>query len=507
MNKETQLPMPGLGSPAIPPLSKTRFIGGLQCLKRLYLEAYHRELMPPVGMAQQALFDSGHEVGELARGLFPGGHLITEDHFAHDRALESTRIALSDDSVSSIYEAAFTFDDIRTRVDILKRLHANVFVLGEVKSSTRVKEEHIPDAAIQVHVAEGSGIEIRNIYIIHIDNSYVFQGGDYELEKLFHLEDITAKVRSYMATSLSPDLQTMRDVLAQDNAPTIDIGRHCTQPYECPFFSYCRKGLPDHHIEQLPGATVDLLEALKDAGVTDIASIFSGFPGLTRLQHRVRDAVVSGEPFIGRELAIMLSGVEYPLRYLDFETFNPALPYYPGTRPYQVVPFQWSMHVQHPDGTLEHQKFLHESTDDPRPGFITSLIEAAGTSGSIVTYSTYEETRLKQLADEFPEYANSLLALVQRMFDLLKALRAHYYHPGFHGSFSLKSVLPILVPALGYEDLEITDGSVASIAFTKMMRLNTDKSEREQIRNALLAYCRRDTEAMVRVFERLRAVQ
>ncbi len=490
----------------IPLLSKTRFMAGLQCLKRLYLESYHRELLPPVDPAQQALFDSGTSVGELARGLFPGGFLISEDYLAHDRAVSRTRHAIADGLVPSIYEAAFTHDGIRTRVDILRRLNQNVFALAEVKSSTSVKQEHIPDAAVQVYVVEGSGIEIRNIYLVHIDNSYVFQGGEYELDKLFHLEDITAQVRSYLASSLLSGLARIRDALAQDDTPAVDIGRQCTEPYECPFFSHCREGLPNHHVEQLPGARVQLLGSLKAAGINDIASIPVGFPGLNLLQSRARESVVSGQPYVGRELATALSGVEYPLRYLDFETFNPALPYYPGTRPYQVIPFQWSMHIQDADGSLEHREYLHQGPDDPRQAFISSLIDAAGHSGSIVTYSGYEETRLKQLAGDFPEFANSLAVLVQRMFDLLKAIRANYYHPEFHGSFSLKSVLPTLVPDLGYEDLEIGDGSMASVAYAKMIRPVTEKSERERIGTALLAYCQRDTEAMVRVFGLLRNV-
>ncbi|MSQ40471.1 MAG: DUF2779 domain-containing protein [Dehalococcoidia bacterium] len=490
----------------IPQLSKTRFMAGLQCLKRLYLESYHRELLPPVDASQQALFDSGNAVGVLARGVNPGGLLITEDYFNHDRAAARTRQAVADGSIPSIYEAAFTYDGIRTRVDILQRLNQDVFALAEVKSSTSVKQEHIPDSAVQVYVAEGSGIEIRNIYLVHIDRNYVFQGGEYALDKLFYREDVTAQVRSYMETSIISDLARIRDALAQDDTPAVDIGRQCTKPYECPFFSHCREGLPDHHVEQLPGARVALLDSLKSAGITDIASIFSGFPGLTRLQERVRESVVSGEAYVGRDLATELSGVEYPLRYLDFETFNPALPYYLGTRPYQVIPFQWSMHIQHADGRLEHREFLHEGPDDPRPAFISSLSDAAGNSGSIVTYSGYEETRLKQLAGDFPEYANSLLALVDRMYDLLKVIRAHYYHPAFHGSFSLKAVLPALVPELGYEDLEINDGSMASVAYAQMIHPATEEFERGRIYAALLAYCQRDTEAMVRVFGLLRSV-
>ena len=499
MDREIQLTFPGLEHEAIPLLSKTRFMGGLQCLKRLYLESYHRELVPAVGPAQQALFDSGNAVGELARGLFPGGRLIKEDQFAHARAVERTHELIADQDVPAIFEAGFTFDGIRTRLDILKRVNGDQFVLGEVKSSTRVKSEYIPDAAIQVYVAEGSGTTIRNVYLVHIDRTYVYPGGPYNLEQLFKIEDITAEVRSYMADSLPADLGRMKEMLARRVEPLIDIGGHCSQPYVCPFYDHCREGIPEHHIEQLPGARARLLDTLLAAGVDDIRNIPEGFLGLTALQWRMQESVLKTEPYIGPELKKNLEGVEYPQAFLDFETFNPALPLYAGTRPYQVIPFQWSIHIQDEEGNLEHKSFLHEGADDPRPAFIQSLLAVAGTTGSIVIYSSFEETRLRQLAVELPEYGASLLQLCERMFDLHRLVRENYYHPELHGSFSLKSVLPVLVPDLGYDDLEIAEGSVASVAYSRMIYRDTSNPERERLRDALLAYCERDTEAMVRI--------
>ena len=487
-----------------PYLSKTRFVGGLQCLKRLYLESYHRKLADPIDASLQARFDTGTALGELARDMFPGGRLVEEDYTAHDSAARKTQSLASDDAVPSIYEAAFTFEGIRTRVDVLQRLDSGDFALVEVKSGTSVKPEHIPDAAIQTYVAEGAGLNVRKVYLVHIDNSYVYEGGPYILDRLFRMEEVTDQVRSYMAASLASDLARMREALERSEQPEISIGRHCAKPYTCPFYQHCRKDTPEHHIEQLPGARSDLLELLISSGIDDIHGIPEGFSGLSPGQERVRDSVMSGEPYVGEGLRASLSEVQDPLLFLDFETFNPALPMYPGTRPYQMIPFQWSLHILHRSGQLEHRDFLHTGPDDPRPAFMDSLLEAAGTTGTIIVYSNFEEARLKQLADEFPEYAQGLLALCERIFDLYKAVRAHYYHPEFHGSYSLKSVLPAVVPGLTYAGLGIQEGQTASLAFARKIAPETDETERAGLHSDLLEYCRRDTQALVEVFQALR---
>jgi len=296
-------------------------------------------------------------------------------------------------------------------------------------------------------------------------------------------------------------------VLEQDDAPQIDTGPHCTKPYRCAFYGYCHQDEPEHSVEQLPWAGAKLLQELKQADIRDIRKIPSGYPGLSAIQRRVRECVATGRSYASTELSKALAELKYPLHFLDFETFNPALPVYPGTRPYQVVPFQWSLHTWASSGQLSHQAYLHDGDGDPRRPLATSLLEAVGPEGTIVVYSGYEETIVKQLAASYPEQESRLLSLTNRMFDLLKVLRSHYYHPDFHGSYSLKSVVPALVPDLDYGDLEIQDGSIASVAYATMMAPDTPESERERIRKALMAYCQRDTEAMLRVFQKLRAAQ
>jgi len=488
----------------IPLLSKSRFGAGLQCHKRLYLECYSPKLADPIDPGQQAIFDSGTAVGELARERIPGGRLIEEQYYRHTRAAATTKEALADRSIPAIYEAAFTFDDIRVRLDILVRKGGGVFDLVEVKSSTSVHEEHIPDVAIQLYVAEGAGIRIRRAILLHIDSDYVYEGGPYDLSRLFRLEDVTREARDFVRSAAPVALADMRQALKQNAAPLIEIGRHCTRPYRCGFYGHCREGAPEHHIEQLPRAGAGLLDELLEAGIRDIGDIPAAYPGLSALQQRVRDCVATGQPYVDRELRAALHEITYPLHFLDFETFNQALPVYSGTRPYQVIPFQWSLHIRDRGGGLRHHSFLTDGDGDPREAFAASLLDAVESEGTIVTYSSYEQTVIRKLADDLPGYAERLLVLNMRILDILEVLRAYYYHPDFHGSYSLKVVLPVLVPDAGYHDLDIQEGTQASLAFAQIVAPETGEREKERLRDVLLSYCQRDTEAMVWIFDALR---
>ena len=443
----------------MPLLSKSRFQSGLQCLKRLYLECYHRELADPVDAGLQSRFDTGAAVGKLARQRFPDGRLVEETHLEHDQAVATTQDLLADSAIPALYEAAFTFQGIRTRIDVLKRNGPREFDLVEVKSSTRVKPEHVTDAAIQLYAAEGSGMPIKRAYLMHLNTAYVYQGGDLDLQQLFTLEDISAPARSFVADNVPSDLARMWATLRLDDAPDVETGRHCRNPYRCPFYGHCH-------------------------------------------QNAVR---VDGQRFVDPGLAASLGEIAFPASFLDFETVNPAIPVYPGTRPYQTIPFQWSLHVREPFGQTTHDSFLNADAEDPRERFAASLLEAIPPDGSIVTYSLYERTIMNRLAQTLPQYRDHLLALCRRVVDLLKVIRHNYYHPSFNGSYSLKSVLPALVPTLGYADLDIPEGLAATASYTRMIAGDTPESEKAEIKEALLAYCERDTEAMVRVYDALLA--
>jgi hypothetical protein len=485
----------------IPLLSKSRFAAGLQCPKRLFLECYSPDLAEPADISQQAVMDTGTAVGRLARQRFPGGRLIEEEYYQHAAAMTATTAAIADGSVPAIYEAAFTFDGVRIRTDVLGRNADGTFDLVEVKSSTSVKAEHVPDVAIQLYVLDGSGIAVRRACLLHIDNTYVYDGGSYDLERLFRLEDVSDQACAFVRMQVPNSLASMNEILLREQPPEVEIGRQCANPYQCEFYQHCREGTPEHHIEQLPRTTSGLIQALLNAGILEIREIPEGFPGLSPAQQRVRECVVAGQPYVGPGLAAALDGAERPLHFLDFETFNPALPIYPGTRPYQVIPFQWSLHVQDSAGNLSHYSFLHDGDTDPREAFVLSLLDAIEPQGTIVVYTGFEQSRLRELADTFPQYSDQLMGLCGRMLDLHAVIRDHYYHPGFHGSYSMKAVLPAVVPELGYDDLEIQEGGHASVAFARMISSETEESERRRLRQALLDYCRRDTEAMVRVLD------
>ena len=484
-----------------PQLSKSRFMAGLQCLKRLYLECYDRDLADQIDARQQAIFDTGTGVGELARERYPNGRLIEEQYFQFSQAARTTEKVLSDTSVPAIFEGAFAFEKIRIRADILKRNEEGSFDLIEVKSTTSAKREHIPDVAIQLHVLEGMGIPVRQAHLMHINNEYVYQGGAYDLEELFSLKDVTEEAREFVSEIAPEKLVEMWQALGGETVPDIEAGSQCTRPYRCPFYAHCHQQVTEHPVSDLPMASRKLLEELKESGIEDIRGIPDDHLGLNALQQRVRDCVATDSTFVSPELPAKLREISFPVSFLDFETFNPALPVYVGTRPYQPVPFQWSLHIKSASGHMSHESFLCQDTEDPRPALVESLLSAMPCEGTIMAYSNYEQTVMKQLATEFPECEGALLALCDRTFDLLKLIREEYYHPQFHGSFSIKSVLPVLVPEMGYGDLEIQHGLIAAIDFGRMVAEDTPIAERNKTRDALLAYCQRDTEAMVRVFE------
>jgi hypothetical protein len=488
----------------IPLLSKSRFGAGLQCPRRLYLECYAPEFAEPPDVSQKSVMEAGIAVGRLARQRFPGGRLVKEAYYEHDAAVTATLGAIKDRSIPAIYEAAFTFDDVRVRADVLSRNDDGTLDLVEVKSSASVKEEHISDVGIQLHVLEGSGITVRRACLLHIDNTYVYEGGPYDLGKLFQLENVTDEVRDFVQLEVPLSLAEMKKILRRENPPDLEFGRQCSNPYHCEFYGHCRKGSPEHHIEQLPRVTSELIQTLLAVGIRDIRDIPEGFPGLSRTQLRVRDCLIRGRAYVGADLAAALGGAEHPLHFLDFETFGPALPVYRGTRAYQAIPSQWSLHVRDSAGNLTHRSFLHDGKGDPREAFVLSLLDAIELQGTIVVYTSFEQSRLRELAVTFPRYSDHLMGLCGRMLDLHAVIRDHYYHPGFHGSYSMKAILPAVVPDLGYDDLEIHEGAHASAAFARMIAPETEETERQHLRQALLDYCRRDTEAMVRVIDALR---
>jgi predicted RecB family nuclease len=489
--------------PQLPKLSKSRFMAGLQCPKRVYLECHAGELASPPDAMIQATFDAGHAVGALARERFPGGVLIANGHHEHEIAEEVTRSALANPAVPAIYEAAFTHADIRIRADVLVRRSGEWFDLVEVKSTASVKPEHAWDLAVQLHVLEGAGVKIHRAFLMHLDRSYVYPGGPHELDRLFACQDLTEGVRARQ-DDVRRALAEMRLVLGRTEAPAIAVGDHCERPYTCSFYDHCHQGLPPDPFADLPRMTARLRERFAEAGIDSIAAIPSDFPRLKLVQRRAIEALRAGQRVVDPALREVLSSVRFPVHFLDFETFMPPIPLYAGTRPYDVIPFQWSDHVLDENGVVDHREFLHPGGDDPRREFAERLLEATAGEGSVVVYSNFEDTRLGDLESALPDLRDGVGKLRGRLFDLLPVIRRHVYDPGFGGSFSIKAVLPAMIPELGYDDLEIQHGGLASVAFAEILRPETTAERREELRAHLRAYCQRDTEAMLELFRLLR---
>lgn len=485
-------------------LSKSRFQTGLQCPKALWLSVHARDLADPLTESQAHIFDTGTAVGELARARFKDGVLVEEDHTQSEAALARTAELLVDPP-PALFEAAFRYEDVFVRPDALVRVADGEWDLYEVKSSTRAKPEHITDVAVQTWVLEGAGLRIRRAYLMHLDNTYVHPGGEHDPARLFMAADVTDDMRAWIH-EVPRRVADQLEMLAEP-MPAARIGKHCSSPYRCGFHGHCHAFLPEKPVTALPRISASLLDSLLTDGVLSIEDIPPDHPGLTRAQRSVVEMVRGGTPSIAGDPAGSLSSLEYPIHFVDFETLMSALPLWPGTRPWQQIPFQWSDHILHADGRLEHHEFLHEDAGDPREGFTRSLLQTLGRHGSVVVYSGFESTRLGELATALPAYAEEIAAVRERLFDLMKVVEAHVRHPDTLGSCSIKAVLPALVPELTYEGLEISEGATASLRYLKTVTGVLDQDEAQGVYSALKEYCGMDTLAMVRLCEVLRAAE
>jgi hypothetical protein len=482
-----------------PMLSKSRFLAGLQCHLRLWYQCYDRDLASKVSNAQQAVFDAGHEVGRLATQLYPDGVLIDEPYYQHKQAVESTLKAMQDPEVKAIYEAAFIYDGVRVRVDVLERLEDGSWNMVEVKSSTSVKDVYYPDVAVQYYVLEGCGLKISGAGILHINNQYLYDGRNLDLDSLFVFEDLTNDTKP-MLPEIPSRLSRLKAMLANSDAPEIQPSRHCHKPYDCEFWDHCTKNMPEFWVYHINGIGQNKLDELADMGIQNIGDIPDTFP-LSLIQHRIRASVSNQQEYVSNQLEAELNAMEYPIHFLDFETIGPALPRYAGTRPYQTIPFQWSDHILYEDGKLDHREYLCDEDKDPREEFTQSLLDALGTAGSIDIYTSYETGVLNSIIEHFPQYTDELWAIIDRFKDLHAIIKNNYYHPKFYGSFSLKYVLPALVPEMSYDKLSIQDGMQASLEYLRMIDPKTSEDEKAGIRTDLLTYCGQDTEAMIKIRE------
>lgn len=479
-------------------LSKSRFQSGRQCHKRLWLEIHRRDLMQwkPAAVAR---FAEGTRFGELARELLGGGALIEASHLQAIEALAQTKdlLALSTKMAPMLFEPAFEHDGVRIRADALQRL-AHGERLIEVKSTTSVKDEHVWDCAIQTWVVRGAGRPLSEVKLGFVDNRFVYvEAGNYD--GLLTLQDITEEIEARLPQV--PSIVAELKAVVSGPEPRIVTGRHCTTPYACPFLKHCRtqeSPAPEHPLDDLPYAG-KLIDELREAGFQDLRDV--PLDRLAKPMHqRIAKAAQTGQPHVAPSLDTELDVLGWPRYYLDFETIAFAVPRWLGTRPFQQVPFQFSCHIEQRDGSLQHWEHLDVSGDSPVAALADALLRVAGDEGPILVWNqSFEASRVRDLAAMLPERRAALLRLNDRMVDLLPIYRAHYYHPDMHGSWSIKAVLPTIAPDLAYQSMEIGDGDAAQEGYLHAIAPDTTSEEKGALRQQLLAYCARDTFAMVRL--------
>jgi hypothetical protein len=479
-------------------------MAGLQCHKLLWWMT-HEPAAPELDIdeARQAVFDQGHRVGALARTYVPGGVLIDLPYDAYEQRLEATRQALAQ-GAPAVYEAAFRADGVFVSVDILERQEPEklrAFCLTEVKSTTSVKEQHLPDVAVQAHVLRRSGLEVARMEVMHLNRACAYP----DLSDLFVRADVTALVEARLA-AVPGEIAAMTAMLAGP-LPSVATGPHCAKPYECPFTARCWPVLPPYHVSTLRAMQRRLLE-LDEQGYRSILDLPEDLP-LGPIADRQRRAVQAGRVVVEPTLGAALAPFASPLAFLDFETVGLAIPVWDGCHPYDAVPVQFCVYAPDRSGALRPHAWLAEGSGDPRPSLAERLLTACEGAGAIVAYGArFERDRIRELAAALPFLALRLEALAARLVDLLPVVRNHVYHPDFGGSFSLKRVLPALVPESSYAELAIAEGQAASLALAALLFHGDElePAERARLRADLLAYCHQDTWGLVRLLERLRGL-
>lgn len=486
-------------------LSKSKLVAYRQCPKRLWLEIHRPELREDSASAQ-ARFKAGHLVGDIARQQYDPrskGVLLNAQVDGFDQVFTKTQELL--ELNHPIFEAGFRTPEALAFADVMlpvRRGGKRAWKMVEVKSATTVKDYHRDDAAIQLFIARASGAPVAAAAVACIDSTWVYPGdGDYS--GLLYETDVSSEAigRDGEVAGWISDAQR---VVASKHEPRAKMGRHCRDPFECSFSPYCLGLAPaaKHPLSLLPGA---LRKTLKTLVETQDINELSQVPDdlLSDKQLRVKQVTLSGEAYFDRAMAARaLQPHKLPAYFMDFETIQFAVPIWKGTRPYQQIPFQFSVHRLSRTGALKHESFLDLSGRDPSLGFAKAVLEACGTQGPVFSYNaSFEISRIRELGTRFPRLSAALNALAARVVDLLPVARDHYYHPAQEGSWSIKAVLPTLCPDLDYAQLDgVQDGGMAMDAFLEAVDAATSEARKAEIARQLIAYCALDTLALVRLW-------
>lgn len=479
-------------------LSKTAILKGIQCPKSLYFSKNPPAFEIHSDPGLDAKFKEGREVGIIAQQLFPGGSEVPFDGSSIHEQINKTRELLKA-GAEVIYEASFGFNGIFIKADIMVRT-GTTWEINEVKMSTSVKKPNYDDAAIQYFVITNSGLPVSKVFLVHINNKYERQG-DIDVQQLFTREDVTRETIDRQV-GLPEKIAKLREVL-EGHEPTIDIGQYCSSPYPCEFVPYCWRHIPEDSIFSLKGRGINKFEyysqgifRLEDLQIEKLNDA-QRFQALATINKEDSTNPVAIKEF--------LDSLWYPICYLDFETFDSPIPPFKGTRPYQKIPFQYSLHFQkNKDDEPIHFEYLVEPGSDPRRELTEKLLNEIPEDSCVLTYNqTFEKGVLKNLSEAFPDLTKDIDKRIQNIRDLMIPFKNRdVYYWQMRGSYSIKDVLPALVPEISYEGLSVSDGMIARRIYHEMCSTE-DMVKIKQFRQDLLEYCRLDTLAMVKILNKL----
>lgn len=485
-------------------LSKSQYCEAVQCPKMLWLKRFREDEFDSSCMNPSVL-ETGIEVGELARGLF-GAYETVPYAKDYGKMLNHTK-RLLEQGVPVIAEASFSYEGLFCRVDILKNLGNKEVEIYEVKSSTEVKDIYLEDAAYQLYILTMLGIQVKKVCLVYVNNRYV-RHGEIDLSQLFTIKDITETALRHH-DKVQNRIASLNEYMKQSEEPKDDIGEHCFTPYECGFFKYCTRHLPHPNIFDITNLTKKRKFEYYREGATSFEKLHDT-DGLNRAHHlQIEHELYPVKPHIeSYKIRKFLNTLSFPLYFLDFETFNPAIPMYDNSRPYEQITFQYSLHIMEREGgELKHKDYLGNPSQDPRRELAERLVQDIPLNVCTIAYNMkFEKARLKEMAALFPDLADHLMNIYDNIKDIMEPFQSKlYYVREMEGSYSIKKVLPALFPnepSLNYENLEgVHNGEEALSAFKKMAEMKPD--EAAVCRKNLLKYCELDTFAMVKIWERL----
>ena len=484
-------------------LSKSKYCSAVQCPKMLWLSKNMPEELDN-SVFNEIVLETGNEVGDLAMGLFGA---YTEVPFGDlSQMIEQTK-QLIDRGTAVIAEASFAYEGAFCSVDILKNLGNDHVEMYEVKSSTSVHEIYLDDTAYQRYVLTKLGYHVEKVCVVHINNEYV-RHGDLNLDQLFRIIDVTDITASKL-DEVGQRIASIDRYMQQTAEPDDDIGEQCFSPYPCGFFAHCTKHLPKPNVFDLARVRTSKKIECYRKGIISFADL-NVCDAFTSTQYKqIEHELYNYPPYIDKKaIRDFLSTLSYPLYFLDFESFQPAVPLYDNSRPFEQIVFQYSLHyIEHEGAELKHKEYLAYPGSDPRRELAEHLCADIPMNVCTTAYNMgFEKGRIRDLAKLYPDLADHLMNIHDNIKDLMLPFqRKQYYTKAMQGSYSIKYVLPAVfpdVPALDYHNLEgVHNGGEASAAFKNMAKM--DKEQLEKYRGYLLKYCGLDTFAMVKIWEKL----